>query len=466
MNKEKIQSFLIDIRVWIVFFFLIRLIGITNAPLEIGHNWRQSLTNMISRNFYENGLNIFFPVIDIAGEKSGIIGSEFPFFNFLIYLFAEVFNYSHWHGRLINLIVSSIGIFFFYKLIKKIYRKKIAFNATIILLSSIWFAFSRKIMPDTFSVALVIIGLYYAYSYLKENNKYGLILFFLFTTTGMLCKIPALSLLSVLGIIIFIKEIPQKKIIIIFITSTVSVFIVAFWYFYWVPYLVNTYKFQLFFPKGIIEGVNEIMPLIPEALEKFYFSSLQSYIAFMCFIAGLFFIIKSKNKILIMSVSIICITFLIFIIKTGAVFPLHNYYIIPFAPVMAFIAAFSLSKLKKKYQYLLLCVIAIEGIANQQNDFFIQDRNIYKLELEEITNKNIAKNDLIIINGGESPQHMYFSHRKGWTVESEKLNDMNFIDSLSTLGANILVIDKNKYQKEIDFYPLKFSDKNYSIYEL
>ena len=208
------------------------------------------------------------------------------------------------------------------------------------------------------------------------------------------------------------------------------------------------------------------MPLIPEALEKFYFSSLQSYIAFMCFIAGLFFIIKSKNKILIMSVSIICITFLIFIIKTGAVFPLHNYYIIPFAPVMAFIAAFSLSKLKKKYQYLLLCVIAIEGIANQQNDFFIQDRNIYKLELEEITNKNIAKNDLIIINGGESPQHMYFSHRKGWTVESEKLNDMNFIDSLSTLGANILVIDKNKYQKEIDFYPLKFSDKNYSIYEL
>lgn len=34
---------------------------------------------MIARNFVEGRANLFYPVIDIAGEKTGIIGTEFPF---------------------------------------------------------------------------------------------------------------------------------------------------------------------------------------------------------------------------------------------------------------------------------------------------------------------------------------------------------------------------------------------------
>jgi hypothetical protein len=73
-------SIWLDIRFWLLFFFVIRLFGITNAPLEMGHNWRQSLTNMVARNFLEGRVNLFYPVIDIAGDKTGIIGIEFPFF--------------------------------------------------------------------------------------------------------------------------------------------------------------------------------------------------------------------------------------------------------------------------------------------------------------------------------------------------------------------------------------------------
>jgi hypothetical protein len=154
---EKLKIGLSHIQTWIVIFFAIRLVGITNAPLEAGHNWRQSLTNMIARNFYEIRANLLYPEIDYAGINSGIIGSEFPFFNYLIFLFTSGLGDAHWYGRLINLIVSSLGIYFFYLLVAKWFNKKIAFHATIVLLCSIWFAFSRKIMPDTFSVSLVII---------------------------------------------------------------------------------------------------------------------------------------------------------------------------------------------------------------------------------------------------------------------------------------------------------------------
>ncbi len=160
---------------------------------------------MIARIFLESRANILYPMIDMAGNKSVIIGSEFPFFNYLIYIVNYIIDSSNWAGGLINLIIYSIGIYFFYKLIKNLLSKQCAFNATIILIVYVWFSFSRKIMPDTFIVSLVIIGLYYAFNYLKKGVISSLIFFFIFSTLGMLCKIPSSSLFCVLSIIIFIK---------------------------------------------------------------------------------------------------------------------------------------------------------------------------------------------------------------------------------------------------------------------
>jgi hypothetical protein len=119
-----------DIRFWIVFFFLIRMYGITFPPLEVGHNWRQTDGLMIARNFYERSPNIFYPTVDVAGEKTGIVGCEFPILNYLIYLLSLIFGYQHWYGRIIVLIFSSLGILFFYKVIKKKFTESVAFNAS------------------------------------------------------------------------------------------------------------------------------------------------------------------------------------------------------------------------------------------------------------------------------------------------------------------------------------------------
>lgn len=73
IKKQQIISILSDFRLWIFFFFILRLIGITNAPLEVGRNWRQSLTDMIARNFVEGNPNLLYPQIDMAGNQTGII---------------------------------------------------------------------------------------------------------------------------------------------------------------------------------------------------------------------------------------------------------------------------------------------------------------------------------------------------------------------------------------------------------
>ena len=138
--NSKLKNIIADIRFWIIIFFIIRLIGITNPPLEVSHNWRQTTVTMVARNFLELDNTIFYPRIDFAGEKTGITGMEFPVFNYIIYIVSKVFGYTHWYGRLINLIFSSFGLWFFYKVIKKYFKLEIAFNATIVLLFSLWFS--------------------------------------------------------------------------------------------------------------------------------------------------------------------------------------------------------------------------------------------------------------------------------------------------------------------------------------
>ena len=209
MHSFKVPALFKDIRFWISLFFVIRLFGITNAPLETGHNWRQCFTNMVTRNLLEQAPNVLYPKADMLGNSSGVIGSEFPIFNYLNYLIAKLFGFQHWYGRLINLVFSSLGLLYFYKTIKALFNKEVAFNATLVLTTSIWFAFSRKIMPDTFSVSLLFMGIYGGVLYIKENKFSGLVAYFIFCTLGMLAKIPAIAIFSLSGFCCFFKRSSQ-----------------------------------------------------------------------------------------------------------------------------------------------------------------------------------------------------------------------------------------------------------------
>ncbi|HOI32550.1 MAG TPA: glycosyltransferase family 39 protein [Bacteroidales bacterium] len=462
-----------DIRFWIFFFFVIRLIGITDPPLEIGHNWRQSTVTMVARNFLEVDNNIFFPRIDIAGEKTGITGMEFPLFNYLIYLVAKIFGYQHWYGRLINLLVSCVGLWFFYKLTGKYFTRQTAFNATIILTVSIWFQFSRKIMPDTFSMSLILASIYYGSNYLDNTSrKYALIhlIFYGFLMMlGTLSKLPSAFLLVVFAVFVFNRGIPVKRKIVFFVVSFIGLLPVVLWYYYWVPYLVEELGFLHFFMgKSISQGFGEIFQNLNETLEKFYETAIK-FIAFALFIYGLALsFVKNDRKIYLIFI-LTFISFLIIIFKAGHTFAYHSYYIVPFVPVMALIAGYGLSSIRNsKLAIILLIALSVEGIANQQHDFRIKDKDKELLSLEDDLNKVSLPDDLILINSGEYPTPMYFAHRKGWVNSNEQIRDTNYIESLKDKGLKFVVILKKSFGNEISLssYKKVFENEDYCIYEL
>ncbi len=468
----KNHSFLSDIRVWIFVFFLIRLLGITNPPLEVAHNWRQTTVTMVARNFLEIDHDIFRPRIDIAGEKTGITGMEFPFLNYLIYLVSTIFGYAHWYGRLINLFFSSWGILVFYELIKKYFEKSTAFKASIILLFSIWFAYSRKIMPDTMAMSFILAAIYFGSNYLDQldhkRKHLNLILSLLLMTLGTLSKLPSAYLLIVFALFIFKKGIPNQRKIIFCITASLCMLLPILWYFYWVPYLVETYGFWHFFMgKSISEGSVEILNHLNKSLANFYEHALK-FISFAFFLLGLFCTIIRKNKVLIGIVSLSFFGFVFIILKAGFTFAHHSYYIIPFVPVMALICAYGIDQIKnKKIAFVILIAISLEGILNQQHDFRIHNKDMAILQLEADLNRISNQKDLILINSGDYPTPMYFAHRKGWINNNEIINNENYVSDLKSKGLKFIVILKRGFGSDLILkHKIVLDNTDYRIYLL
>ena len=459
-----------DIRFWIIVFFMMRMYGITLPPAEVGHAWRQVTVNMVARNFYETDPNIFFPRVDFAGEKTGITGMEFPLLNYLIYLVSLLAGFDHWYGRLINLAVTSAGLYFFFLLLRKFLGEKIAFYSTLVLLSSIWFNYARKIMPDTFSMALVFMGMYMAVRYLEQGKWFRLLTFGILVTLGVLSKLPSLCILPVLAFPLLDQSYPAKRRWGIMAAGLAGAVAVSVWYFYWVPYLVREFGFWHFYMgNSFSQGWHEILDHLPDAAKNFYFSSLYSYAGFAAFLAGILLAFMKKEKRISRTFLLLTLVFIVFIIKAGFNFPHHNYYIIPYVPVMAMVTGYLVSQINIRWVRTgLIVILMTEGIINQQHDFRIKPENRYLLELEAKADQVSHRIDLIVINGGISPVDIYFTHRRGWTCQNDDLFIGKALQDAISRGCRYFFLNRNRIGGDVPELPYRvvLDDKDIRVYDL
>jgi hypothetical protein len=453
----KLKKLITDIRFWLSLHFLIRMIGITNPPFE-STAWRQVITAMVTKNFVFGEFNLFYPKMDyffISMEStSGISPMEFPIFNALGAILSLSFGWHDWHLRLINLIVSTFGIYYFYKLIKYFFEEQTAFYSAFLLITSIWWPYSRKIMPDTFSISLCIIALYYAFRFFYERDiKKQLIhflLFLTFGTFGMLAKIPSSYIFCLLLFPLINKTILTKKKFAFLIGSIPSLAFVFWWYFIWSPYLVEKYNNRMFFMgKGLREGFFEIVPHIWGFFEHFYKFAF-SYTGFAICILSLYFILKHKDKMKIYIILLLSFSFGVFILKSGYNFVHHSYYIIPFVPVLAFLAGTGLAQIPRKQVVLfIIAIFAIDNILRHQHDLRIPKRDRYRLSVSNFIDDHIPPNELIAVNGGASPVDMYNLGRRGYSLTDQELTDEN-LDILKKRGIRFFVINKHGTDKRLN----------------
>ena len=114
------------------------------------------------------------------------------------------------------------------------------------------------------------------------------------------------------------------------------------------------------------------------------------------------------------------ILFSIYIIKSGVNFAIHAYYVVPFVPFMALIAAKGLDHIRSnKWQTAVLILICSECILAKQHDFRTLDSDLKFLELENLAEKYIPADAVVLVNGDSNPSMLYFLRRKGCIVVFE-----------------------------------------------
>jgi hypothetical protein len=471
MIKKQLLALIKDIRFWILLFFVLHLSTITLPPLEPNSTWRQTDGLMIARNFFEHNANILYPTTDVTGEKAGIVGCEFPILNYLISILSFVFGYQHWYGRFINLIASSFGIFFFFKLIKNYFGQPAAFNSAVIVLSSIWFTYNRTNIPDTFALSLCIISLYYAVQYLEKEKVYHLLIFFILGLVGCLSKITAATILTVLAVPYFLTQSTWRAKGSLLLLSSVILTSVCVWYFYWVPYLNEIsggVDGHFFMGMPIRHGIHLLLSNLPLTLKRFYDTPFK-FVGFFVFLIGLYFVIKRKKWLPLALFLIPFTAYLVMLPKLAIGWHIDAYYVIMFIPPMAFIMGWGLTQFDRKIiTVIALLGIGVEGVANQIHVLEIRYPFNTLENLETVVDKVTSRTDLIGINGLSygDPTPMYMAHRKGWVTNTESFSNSEFLESIRKKGCKYIVMVKKIYGEVPLNLATVYDSDDYRIYDL
>lgn len=463
------SSLFTDVRWWIMLFFLLRLISI-NAPITDSHNWRQADGYAIARNFLEIDSNPLYPRIDHAGAKTGIAGSEAPVMNYAAYLLYLIFGVQWWPGRLLNLLTSSVGIWCFHQIIARFIDRKLAFSAALILLSSIWFSHGRKFMPDVFSTSLVLVGVYLGWLYLKVDRGWTyLVGFAVFCGLGLLSKLPAFVATGFLFPAILDVQVKRHKKVWLFLVSSLILVPVVWWYFYWVPFLNAEYDFEYFsmgFP--ISESVPALLERWSGVMRRFHTNAIH-YLGFGLFLVGITLVLKQREQRLLSCFLAVSGLQVLYLLKAGETFANHTYYIVPFVPMMALLAAVAISSFKLRWlRWALLLAVVLESALNQQHDLWEKEKYNYKAQLESLADRWSERGDLIAINTNGNPSELYMSHRKGWLVNARYEENQTVYPVLAEQNVKLIIWNKHRSEApvEIPSYSLVQEDEDFACYVL
>lgn len=462
MNIPSWRKIFGNISFWIGLFFVVHLIGICHPPTEAAHSWRQATGLMVARNYFEGNTSFFYPMVNETNGGSGIIGMEFPLLYYLQGKLSLLFGFHPGIGRLLNVLISTIGLGYFYALLVRFTSKKEAFYATLLLGVSCYFMYSRKVMPDTAALAVYIIGTYYFFEALRYGKWKDILPALGGLSLGILLKISVLPLVAV-GVFAYVYFRNKPKKAWVLLLPWIAVVPALVWYFVWNPYLAANYGNWYNTGGSLLDGacafVNEPVALIKHLMFHPFFS----YLAFGVLLVGVWKVIRLEVDMAVrVALPMFLLLFLAYALKSGEIFLTHEYYILPLVPVLAIIGALALVELRK-FGIVMMFLIAVEAVANQTHDFRYNRGEAYKEKLMTLSEQFIPENAQVAINGNSNPLELYLLNRNGWNLSNEAMADLGLLQQLKHKGCRYVILNRHNSSQEFEGVCV-FQNQHYSIY--
>lgn len=441
------------------------LIGIWNPPIEAAHSWRQATGLMVARNYFEGNTSFWYPMVDETSGGTGIIGMEFPLLYYIQGKLGVLFGFHAGIGRLLNVLISTLGLVYFYALLRRFATEKIAFYSTLLLMVSCFFMYSRKVMPDTEALAVYIIGIYYFFEALRFGRWKDVLLSFMMLSLGLLLKISVLPLLAFV-VFAYVKTSNEPKKTGVFLIPFISLIPACIWYFIWNPYLAAHFGSWYNLGGGLMNGGKAFIESPFLLLQQLVFHPFVSYLAFGLCLYGVIRIVKhGVSWAWKLSLPLFLVLFTGYALKAGVIFLTHEYYILPMVPLLAILGGYALSTLGK-FSWVFMLLISIEAIGNQLYDFRLNRSEAYKLELGHLAERYIPTQALVAINGNSNPQELYFLGRKGWNLSDNTLRQKGVVNDLTAKGCSYLVVNKRTLSNLPDYGKIIYDGADYQLIQL
>jgi hypothetical protein len=404
-------------------------------------------------------------MVDETSGGTGIIGMEFPLMYYIQGKLGVLFGFHAGIGRLLNVLISTLGLAYFFALVRRFASEKTTFYATLLLMVSCFFMYSRKVMPDTEALAVYLIGIYYFFEALRFGRWKDIVLSFMMLSLGLLLKISVLPLLAFV-VFAYVKTLNEPKKPVVFLIPFLSLIPAFIWYFIWDPYLAEHFGSWYNLGGGLMDGGKAFMESPFLLLKQLVFHPFVSYLAFGLCLYGVIRLAKDGvSWAWKLSLPLFLLLFSGYALKSGVIFLTHEYYILPAVPLLAILGGYALSTLGK-YAWVLMFCISMEAIGNQLYDFRLNRSEAYKLGLGRVATRYIPMDALVAINGNSNPQELYLLGRKGWNLADQSLCQKAMVNELTGKGCSYLVINKRTLPSLPNYGKIIYDGVDYQIIQL
>jgi 4-amino-4-deoxy-L-arabinose transferase-like glycosyltransferase len=200
-----------------VLFLVLFLIGAWIRSLDVwrpvdGHvreSWRECDYASIARNYYREGMNLFYPRIDWRGDGPGYAEMEFPVLPWSIAILYKTFGYNEILGRILTYLISLMTLIAFFCLARYLLDNLSS------LVASVFFAFnplsirvSDALQPEGLTLFFYILAVYLFIRWLYEDRRIWYWSAILATAAAILAKLPSIHI----GILFLVLLLSQKGI--------------------------------------------------------------------------------------------------------------------------------------------------------------------------------------------------------------------------------------------------------------
>ena len=159
------------------------------------HHYRHNDNAGLARNFYEGGMNIFYPQVDWRGSSPGYAEAEFQLYNFSVALLYCVFGVQEWLGRAVNILVYLLSALLLFHFARRLMDETSALLAVLFYsFSPLVFYFTRAFQGDPLMALGSLAAVHFFWVWTEERRPAALVISALGLTSAALFKPPSLYL--------------------------------------------------------------------------------------------------------------------------------------------------------------------------------------------------------------------------------------------------------------------------------